>query len=216
MPFYKVRAPSLPQPTDIYDRQRSSIFNDALRLYFNRLDGDLTALSDTLGASQLNVPTALYYDTTSQTAAVINTAYKLKFGNTYFQNGITISGTGGTTFTVDRPGIYNFQFSGQLWSNNASAKEAQVWVRKNGTDIGYSGRAYTLNANSAHLDAVWNFNIDLAAGGYIELMWAVTDTGLYFDPETASSPYPGIPSAVVAVNFISNTEGFAIATTPTP
>ena len=216
MPFYKVRAPSLPQPTDVYDRQRSSIFNDALRLYFNRLDGDLTALSDTLGASQLNVPTALYYDTTSQTAAVINTAYKLKFGNTYFQNGITISGTGGTTFTVDRPGIYNFQFSGQLWSTNSSAKEAQVWIRKNGTDIGYSGRAYTLNANSAHLDAVWNFNIDLAAGGYIELMWAVTDTGLYFNPEAAVSPYPGIPSTVITVNFISNTEGFAIATTPTP
>jgi hypothetical protein len=216
MPFYKVRAPSLPQPTDIYDRQRSSIFNDALRLYFNRLDGDLTALSDTLGAAQLNVPTALYYDTTSQTAAVINTAYKLKFGNTYFQNGITISGTGGTTFTVDRPGIYNFQFSGQLWSNSASQKEAQVWIRKNGTDIGYSGRAYTIDMNTGHLDAVWNFNIDLAAGGYIELMWATNNTDLYFDPEAASSPYPGIPSAVVAVNFISNTEGFAIATTPTP
>ena len=216
MPFYKVRAPSLPQPTDVYDRQRSSIFNDALRLYFNRLDGDLTALSDTLGASQLNVPTALYYDTTSQTAAAINTAYKLKFGNTYFQNGITISGTGGTTFTVDRPGIYNFQFSGQLWSNSASAKEAQVWIRKNGTDVGYSGRAYTLDMNMGHLDAVWNFNIDLAAGGYIELMWATSDTDLYFDPEAASSPYPGIPSAVIAVNFISNTEGFAIATTPTP
>jgi len=216
MPFYKVRSPSLPQPTDVYDRQRSTIFNDTLRLYFNRLDGDLTALSDTLGASQLNVPTALYYDTTSQTAAAINTAYKLKFGNTYFQNGITISGTGGTTFTVDRPGIYNFQFSGQLWSNSANQKEAQIWIRKNGTDIGYSGRAYTIDMNTGHLDAVWNFNIDLAAGGYIELMWASNDTDLYFDPEAASSPYPGIPSAVVAVNFISNTEGFAIATTPTP
>jgi hypothetical protein len=216
MPFYKVRAPSLPQPTDVYDRQRSTIFNDTLRLYFNRLDGDLTALSDTLGAAQLNVPTALYYDTTSQTAAVINTAYKLKFGNTYFQNGITISGTGGTTFTVDRPGIYNFQFSGQLWSNSASQKEAQVWIRKNGTDIGYSGRAYTVDMNSGHLDAVWNFNIDLAAGGYIELIWATNNTDLYFDPEAAVSPYPGIPSTVVAVNFISNTEGFAIATTPTP
>jgi len=70
--------------------------------------------------------------------------------------------------------------------------------------------------NMGYLDAVWNFNIDLAAGGYIELMWATTGTDLYFNPEVASSPYPGIPSTVVTVNFISNTEGFAIATTPTP
>ena len=216
MPFYNNRAPALPLPAGSYSQTQQMDSNRALRLYFNHLDSDLSALASPLGASQLNVPTALYYDTTSQTVAVINTAYKLKFGNTYFQNGITISGTGGTTFTVDRPGIYNFQFSGQLWSGSGSAKAAQVWIRKNGTDVGYSARAYTLDMNMGYLDAVWNFNIDLAAGGYIELMWATTGTDLYFNPEVASPPYPGIPSAVVTVNFISNTEGFAIATTPTP
>lgn len=216
MPFYNNRAPALPLPSGNYNQMQQMDFSRALRLYFSHLDSDLSTLASPLGAAQLNVPTALYYDTTPQTAAAIDTAYKLKFGNTYFQNGITISGTGGTTFTVDRPGIYNFQFSGQLWSNSANQKEAQVWIRKNGTDVGYSGHAYTIDMNTGHLEATWNFNIDLAAGGCIELMWASNNTDLSFNSEVAVAPYPGIPSTVIAINFISNLEGFAIATTPTP
>jgi len=214
MPFFKVRAPALPNASASYSASAQNTFADVLRLYFNRLDGDLTALGDSLGGAQLNIPTALYYDTTQQTAATINTAYKLKFGNTYFQNGIAVSGTGGTTFTVTKPGIYNFQFSGQMWSTSASSKEIQVWIRKNGTDVGYSGHAYTIHDNTSHQVAQWNFNIDLGANEYIEMMWATNDTTLYFDPEAASSPYPGIPSTVIAINLISNTEGFTIATTP--
>ena len=94
MPFYNVRAPALPQATTLYDSRFQNTFADVLRLYFNRLDGDLTSLSTSLGASQLNLPTASYYDTTTQTAASINTAYKVKFGNTVNQNGIVVSGTG--------------------------------------------------------------------------------------------------------------------------
>jgi len=214
MPFFKVRAPALPNASASYEASAQNAFADVLRLYFNRLDGDLTALGDSLGGAQLNIPTALYYDTTQQTAATINTAYKLKFGNTYFQNGIAVSGTGGTTFTVTKPGIYNFQFSGQMWSTSASSKEIQVWIRKNGTDVGYSGHAYTIHDNTSHQVAQWNFNIDLGANEYIEMMWATDDIDFYFDPEAASSPYPGIPSTVIAINLISNTEGFTIATTP--
>lgn len=216
MPFYNNRAPALPNFPKDYDVRQQTDFSRALRLYFNHLDSDLSALANPLGGALLNRSTALYYDTTQQTAAAVDTAYKLKFTNTYFQNGITVSGTGNTTFTVDKPGIYNFQFSGQLFSSNSSQKEAQVWIRKNGTDIGYSGHAYTMDMNAGHLEANWNFNIDLAAGGYIELMWATNNTALYFDPEAASPPYPGIPSAVIAINFISNLEGFSVATTPTP
>jgi len=214
MPFFKVRAPALPNASASYEASAQNAFADVLRLYFNRLDCDLTALGDSLGGAQLNIPTALYYDTTQQTAATINTAYKLKFGNTYFQNGIAVSGTGGTTFTVTKPGIYNFQFSRQMWSTSASSKEIQVWIRKNGTDVGYSGHAYTIHDNTSHQVAQWNFNIDLGANEYIEMMWATDDIDFYFDPEAASSPYPGIPSTVIAINLISNTEGFTIATTP--
>lgn len=214
MSFYNIKAPNLPIFRDNYDRPQFDQFANALRLYFNRLDAALIELSNPLGAALLNRPTALYYSTTDQSAGNIDEAYPIEFENTYFENGMTINGNTDSEITVDSPGIYNFQFSGQLISTNSSAKTAQIWIRRNNIDIGYSAHAYTSESNDAYLEVNWNFNIDLQAGDYIEMMWATDNTNLSLDSVAPSSPYPGIPSAVMAVNFVSNLEGFTIATTP--
>lgn len=212
--LFNFQAPALPLPFKDYNQQQQNELLRALRLYFNRLDGDLTTLANPLGEANLNRPTALYYSTTDQTAAVINTAYAISFENTYFENGMSINGGSSTQITVERPGIYNFQFSGQLFSSSSNAKTAQIWIRRDGTNIGYSAHAYTDTTNNGYLEVNWNFNIDLDADGYVEIMWATTDTGLRFDAVAPSAPYPGIPSAVMAVNFISNLDGFSIAAAP--
>ena len=209
MPFFNVRAPALPQARDAYDPRIQNTFSDVLRLYFNRLDADLNSLSTSLGASQLNVPTASYYDTTTQTAASINTAYKVKFGTAINQNGIAVSGTGGTRFTVERTGIYNISFTGQKLSSSASAQEMHVWVAKNGTAVANSAHAYSTHNNSQRNALHWNYNIALTANEYIELMWSVDVTTLTLAPEGAATPHPAVPSASLTINFISNTEGFA-------
>ena len=214
MPFYNFKAPNLPLARNVYDRQQQDLFANALRLYFNRLDDSLLRLANPRGAALLNVPCALYYSTTDQTAAATNTAYPIEFENTYFENGMTINGGSNSEITVDNPGIYNFQMSGQLFSGNSSPKTAQIWIRRSNTDIGYSAHAYTDDINSGYLEVNWNFNIDLQAGDYIEIMWATTDVNLYFNAVAPSAPYPGISSVVMAVNFISNLEGFTIATAP--
>ena len=208
MPFFNVRAPALPQARDAYDPRIQNTFSDVLRLYFNRLDADLNSLSTSLGASQLNVPTASYYDTTTQTAASINTAYKVKFGTAINQNGIAVSGTGGTRFTVERTGIYNISFTGQKLSSSASAQEMHVWVAKNGTAVANSAHAYSTHNNSQRNALHWNYNIALTANEYIELMWSVDVTTLTLAPEGAATPHPAVPSASLTINFISNTEGF--------
>ena len=208
MPFFNVRAPALPQARDAYDPRIQNTFSDVLRLYFNRLDADLNSLSTSLGASQLNVPTASYYDTTTQTAASINTAYKVKFGTAINQNGIAVSGTGGTRFTVERTGIYNVSFTGQKLSSSASAQEMHVWVAKNGTAVANSAHAYSTHNNLQRNALHWNYNIALTANEYIELMWSVDVTTLTLAPEGAATPHPAVPSASLTINFISNTEGF--------
>lgn len=38
MPRYNVKAPALPLPTPDYDQRQQDQFQNALRLYFNRLD----------------------------------------------------------------------------------------------------------------------------------------------------------------------------------
>ena len=209
MPFYKVRAPALPQAKDLYDQRYQNTFADVLRLYFNRLDGDLTALSTRFGGSQLNVPTALYYDTTTQAAAVVNTAYKVKFGNTTYQNGIAVSGTGGTRFTVEKPGIYNLLFTGQVISSSASIQEMHIWLSKNGVSVANSAHAFSTHNNAQRNTAQWTYNIVLAAADYIELMWAADTTTLGFESESASTPHPVVPSADITISFVSNIEGFA-------
>jgi hypothetical protein len=209
MPFYNVRAPALPQATTLYDPRFQNTFADVLRLYFNRLDGDLTSLSTGLGGAQLNVPTASYYDTTIQTAAVVNTAYKIKFGNTTNQNGIVVSGTGGTTFTVEKPGIYNIAFTGQKLSSSASTQEMHVWIAKNGTNVANSAHAFSTHNNDQRAALHYNYNIALTANEYVEIMFSVDTTTLTLTPEAATSPYPAVPSAALTINFISNTEGFA-------
>lgn len=128
----------------------------------------------------------------------------------------TISSASPTRITVDRSGIYNFQFTGVLASDSSNAKTAWIWIRRNGTDIGYSGIPVTNDVNNGTTEINWNFNIDVEAGGYIEIMWATDDLDLYFEAEAPSTPYPGHSSAVMAVSFISNLEGFSVATPPSP
>ena len=285
MALLNVKAPNLPLQPAIYNAEQQQQFANALRLYFNQIDGAFKQLGGTASAL-LNSPCALYFSIITQPAGVIDTAYPIFFENTYFENGITISnnntssftgsisgttltvsavasgtilvgavisgtgvtagtritaygtGTGGTgdytidtsqtvsstamsgtsptRITVTNSGIYNFQFTGVLVSTNASDKDAWVWIRRDGTDIGYSGIPITNSINDGHTDMQWNFNIDVEAGSYIEIMWATDDLDLFFDAEAPSSPYPGHSSAVMAVNYISNLEGFSIATPPSP
>jgi len=45
MPLYKARAPALPLPPIEYEQTQQDQFQNALRLYFNRLDNLLSDLS---------------------------------------------------------------------------------------------------------------------------------------------------------------------------
>jgi hypothetical protein len=100
-------------------------------------------------------------------------------------------------------GVYNIQYSGQVLTTSSSAKTLYLWIRRNGTDIGYSTRAYTLDVNNSLSDVSWAFNIDLDAGEYIELIVAKDALGVQLEARTATAPHPGIPSSVVSVNFVA-------------
>lgn len=78
-----------------------------------------------------------------------------------------------------------------------------TWINKNGTDVPYGGQEQTVKGSSVHA-VFWNFSIDLLAGQYIEMYWAVDNTNLSLNTEAPTAPHPGIPSAIVAVSFVSN------------
>jgi len=128
----------------------------------------------------------------------------------------TITGSSPVRVTANVAGIYNFQLSTQVASTSASAKNIQIWIRRDGTDIGYSARQFTNEVNNGFFEVQWSFNIDLQADGYIEMMMGADSTDLSLTSTAPSAPYPGAASAVLAVNYVSNLEGFDIATPPSP
>lgn len=214
MAMEKFRAAPLPNPTIEYDAETQRQLIRVLEVYFNQLDSQTPLQAEYFKGrgDELTIPSALYFSTQDQTAAATNTAYDITYNNVYFENELTL--TNNKEIYALRNGIYNFQLSAQLLSTNSSAKTLQIWINRDGTDIGYSSHAYTVASNNEYTEVNWNFNIDVDAGSYIKIRWATTDTALRFDAVAPSAPYPGISSVVMAVNYISSTRGFTIATPP--
>jgi hypothetical protein len=139
-----------------------------------------------------------FYDTTTQTATVINTATAITFNTTDLSRGVTI-GSPTSRVYVDTEGIYNFQTSIQLDSTVSTAQEFYLWFRKNGVDVTNSASQVRIQGNNAEVFLALNFFFNLKAGDYVELMFSVSDLGVQLLASGAVAPHPGIPSVILTV-----------------
>ena len=139
-----------------------------------------------------------FYDTTTQTAAVANTAYAITFDNTSLTQGVSI-GTPTSRIYVNRTGSYNIQFSLQLVSTNAASKDVYIWADVNGTSVAQSATKLTMSGSSDAYVAAWNFVIRMSAGDYFRLMWSTSNTNVQIAAVAASAPVPAIPSVILTV-----------------
>jgi hypothetical protein len=201
----KVAAPNLPLPPEEYNRVYFDQMLNILRLYFNRIDALTTQLmtSGSIDPGLINNPNGLFFSTVDQTLAAINTGYPITFNQTYLNNNVALQTASTSKIEVAVGGVYNFQLSAQLKSTNASAKDAQIWIKRNNVTIGYSAHKYTVEGSDNHMNVSWNFNIDLAANEYIEMQWGADNTNVTLESIPASAPYPAAASVVMAVNFIA-------------
>ena len=140
-----------------------------------------------------------FYDTTPQTAAVINTAYAVTFDTTDLSEGV-YRGSPTSRIFVDEPGVYNFQFSAQLDKTAGGVGIFDFWIRVNGADIANSAGRVRIQGNNAELITAWNFLTRMKAGDYFELMWAVDDITCQITAFPAAAPHPGIPSVILTVS----------------
>jgi len=139
-----------------------------------------------------------FHDSTTQTAAVINTAYPITLSATDISFGVT-RGTPTSRIYVDRPGAYNFQFSMQLNKTSAAAKKVWIWYRLNGVNAADSATEVTLAGSSAAIVAAWNFVLNMNAGDYFELVWSTDDTACQIVSLASVAPVPAIPSVILTV-----------------
>ena len=203
----KVQVPALPIPKASPLKQYLDDLNNILRLFFNLLSNAVNTVFGELGGRFLDVPNALYFSTVDQPIAVVDTAQVVTFNQTYLESGFSINGGSNSQITATYGGVYNFQFIGQVSSGSASAKNIYLWISRDGTDLGYTAREFVLQGSGDIDEVIWNFNLDLAAGEYIEMKWVTDDIDVTMEtvPPAVSpaTPHPGVASAVVTINFIS-------------
>jgi hypothetical protein len=221
MARYNARAPSLPIPSSEYSQRQQDQFQNALRLYFNRLDDYLFALSSNQGASSLSFPFIAASDSTDQLATASNTPTVVTWNTLEGGNGFNLNAPGSATALVS--GVYKITYSLQFVNTDNAAHDAAVWLKIDAgsgfVDVPRSTTIFTVPARKsasvfsfvcAYSEVVFTLN----AGDELELYWATNqayDTspataGVYMEALAAqSSPYirPATPSALGSITFVS-------------
>lgn len=193
--------PELPVAGVVYSGSLVNQTNGSLRMFFTKISNSLRALFGTAGAQFIDAPNGLFFSTADQTLVATNTKYDVTFNETYLNNSISVVDSSKITCAVG--GVYNFHFSAQAKSGSSSAKQIYLMINRDGTDIGYTTRQNTLSGSDQHMSVNWNFSIDVSAGSYIKLRWAGDSTDITLESTAATSPHTGIPSAVLAVNYVA-------------
>ena len=144
-----------------------------------------------------------FWDTTTQTAAAINTAYTLTLNTADVENnGVTI--VSGSRVTFIHAGVYSLTFSVQLTNtdNSNNAHIANIWIRKNGANVTATDSKFTVpgkfgSVQGAIIGTV-NFVLPIAASDYIELVWSTTDTSVAVAsfPAGTTPVTPVVPSII--------------------
>ena len=145
-----------------------------------------------------------FYDTTTQTATVINTAKAITFNTTDLSNGVYI-GTPTSRVYVDTPGIYNYDMSFQLDKTSGGVGDFYIWFRLNGVDVANSASYIQIQGNNHEIFSSLNYFFDLNAGDYVEIMFSVSTLSVELAAFAAAAPVPAIPSIILTV--ANNIEG---------
>lgn len=153
-------------------------------------------------------PYGSFSSSADQTAASTTATYAVTYDATDIANGIYLSDS--SRINVRNYGIYNIQYSIQFKNTTNDSQYAEVWFRKNGNDIASSSSRFGLSARKStgdpsHTIGSMNIFAELQANDYIQLAWAVSDTGVGMEHFAAStSPVvPATPSVIVTVQYIA-------------
>lgn len=215
-------APNLPLAPTTYSQQHYDILNNALRLYFNRLDQNLTALFSNLGGKYLNTPYISAYESDSQYAAANDTPTAITWSDGTI-NGFTLAGT---TATALQSGVYKITYSLQFANTANAIHDAVVWLRVNGStsanDVPNSATFFSIPArksagNPSFVCGYSEVVFELNTNDTVALWWATDQAynttgpvdGVYIFAEAANTvppdPYahPAVPSAIGSITFVS-------------
>lgn len=143
-----------------------------------------------------------FYDASTQTT-IANTPTAMLFGNISMSNGVGLASPSAINIFTD--GVYNIQFSGQIFRTSGSSSEhIDIWLRVGGLDVPESNTRINVNDHSIYHVASWNWFAQLTTGQTVEIMFSVSNATIEIRSEVANLiiPHPETPSVIVTINRI--------------
>lgn len=192
-------------PTGFKPAQRGAIWVDSTNNQICYIDEAGNVNCITSGGSAVPLYYGSFYDTTTQQALLPDTAYPMKLGITDVASGVTVAsdGTNLTRITAAHTGVYNLQFSAQVWkTQGGSAETMSIWLDKMGSPIADTATKLTFANNTEYTVAAWNWVVSLTGGQYVQIMWAVTSVKIEMPYVAASGVVPGVPSVIATMNRV--------------
>ena len=126
------------------------------------------------------------------TATVVNNWIEVDTSRAYLD---------GNKMYVEETGDYFFQFSAMFIKTNASAGTADMWIRKNGSDIPDSNTRITLSGSNAEITMTVGFILDLDAGDYLQLVSSASATNILIS-HNAAGVGPAVPGVIATLNLV--------------
>jgi len=123
-------------------------------------------------------------------------------------NGVSIPGPAFTQITFANAGKYDIQFSAQIYdpSGGGSGSNINIWLKKNGANVPETDTRTTIKSSSDYMVAAWDFLVSAAAGDHYELAWSSSQAGIQLLREPSTGIAPGIPSVILTVMQVMNTQ----------
>ena len=114
-------------------------------------------------------------------------------------DGVTV--VSGSRLTIPSTGIYNIQFSAQLFAT-AGADNVYIWLKKNGDNIPNTATSVYLRNNEQSV-AAWNWMYPLSSSDYVEIAWQSLNGRAILEHFAASGNIPAIPSVIITVSQVA-------------
>jgi len=135
------------------------------------------------------------------TAAAANTAYAITYDAPAMADGISL-GTPASRIVFEEGGTYLLAFSAQITSTSSSTVDFRFWPRVNGSDMPGSTIRANLHQNDASFVVSRSAVFQMAAGDYLEVMWATDSTSGFLQAAAATAYAPAAPSTSLSITRI--------------
>lgn len=148
-----------------------------------------------------------FYSLNDQTATA-NTATPVLVEHTAFAQEISV--VDDSKFTINKPGVYNLQFSLQLANADSQIHTVSFWIRLNGSDYPSSNTEIDVpsshGGNPGKIVAAWNImGVATTPGDYIQLMWSTNNAQVTIEhiPAQTGPTRPATPSAIITLQQVA-------------